>query len=226
MKVNEKPCGTIPKVRVVYTPALCNHCEKPVCAEVCTREAIRKREDGFVIIDPERCVGCDACRKSCPYGVIYKNDEMNICQKCTGCAHLIDNGYQEPRCTEVCPTGALTFGEADALQDLIKGASVLAPETGLGPRVYYRNAPGQFIAGTLYDPEDEEVIEYARVMAVSGGKIINALSDDFGDFWLNDLAVGSYDVTITAKGYEPRYFYSVRTDECVNLGEIPMTKTA
>jgi len=222
VQVNEKPCGKQPKVRVVYTPLFCNHCEKPGCREVCGQDAVYKREDGFVIIDPEKCDGCGKCAEACPYEKIYKNDDLGICQKCTGCAHLLDNGYAEPRCVEVCPTGAIVFGEEDELQPLIKGASVLKPETGFGPRVYYRNVPGQFIAGTVYDPESEEVIEYAKVMAVSGGKIIHTVTDDFGDFWFNDLAVGSYDITITSKGYEPKYFYGVRTDECVSLGDIPL----
>jgi Fe-S-cluster-containing dehydrogenase component len=224
LKVNEKPCGTIPKVRVVYTPALCNHCERPSCALACDHEAINQRDDGFVLIDPEKCVGCGKCADACSYGVIFKNDESGVYQKCTGCAHLIDNGYKEPRCTEVCPTGAFVFGEEEELADLIKGAQTLHPETGNRPRVYYRNAPGQFIAGTIFDPEADEIIEYARVTAVSGGKIINTLTDDFGDFWLNDLAVGAYDITVTKEGYEPKYFYAVRTDDCVNLGDIALTK--
>jgi len=222
MQVDEKANGTIPKVRVTYTPKLCNHCEKPACLAACGHEAIIKRDDGLVIIDPGKCEGCGECLTACPYGKIYKNKEFDICQKCTGCAHLLDNDYTEPRCTEVCPTGAFLFGEEEGLSDLIKGASVLMPETGTGPKVYYRNVPGQFIAGTLFDPAADEIVEYARVMAVSGGKIINVLSDDFGDFWLNDLAVGSWDITITREGYEPKYFHNIRTDECVNLGDIAL----
>ena len=224
IKVNEKPCGSIPKVRVVYTPTMCNHCEKPACKEACPSGAAYAREDGLVILDADKCVGCGDCAKACPYGAIYNNDSLGVCQKCTGCAHLLDSGYAEPRCVESCATGALVFGEEEDLKDLINGAVVMRPETGLRPRVYYRNVPGQFIAGTVYDPDAKEIIEYAKVMAVTGGKIINATTDDFGDFWFNDLAVGSYDITITAPGYEPKYFYAVRTDECVNLGDIPLMK--
>jgi Fe-S-cluster-containing dehydrogenase component len=224
IKVNEKPMGSIPKVRVAYTPVLCNHCEKPACLAVCDAGAIYRRDDGFVIVDPEKCVGCGNCVTACPYDAIFANEALGISQKCTGCAHLLDNGYEEPRCTEVCPTGALVFGEEEKLADLIKGAQTLQPETGLRPRVYYRNLPGAFIAGTVFDPDADEIVEYARVMAVTGGKIINTLTDDFGDFWLNDLAVGSFDITITAAGYEPQYFYGVRTDESVNLGEIALKR--
>lgn len=224
MNVKEKQMGTTPKVRVAYTPSMCNHCERPGCMSACDKGAISKREDGFVIIDPTKCVGCGKCIKACPYDAIFKNDDLKICQKCTGCTHLLDNGYSEPRCTEVCPTGAFVFGDEEELADLIKGAEVLKPETGMGPHVYYRNRPGQFIAGTLFDPEADEVIEHARIMAVTGGKIISTISDDFGDFWLNDLAIGSYDVTITAEGYEPVYYYAIRTDNCINLGDIALER--
>jgi Fe-S-cluster-containing dehydrogenase component len=224
IRVNEKACGTIPKVRVAYTPTLCNHCRRPSCVTACGNDAISKRGDGLVLIDPEKCVGCGQCAKACAYGAIFKNEALGICQKCTGCAHLLDNGYAEPRCTEVCPTGAFVFGDEEELADRIKGATVLHPETGNGPGVYYRNVPGQFIAGTIFDPKADEIIEYAHIMAVSGGKIIHVLTDDFGDFWLNDLAVGSYDVTISKDGFEPKYFYGIRTDECVNLGDIALEK--
>jgi Fe-S-cluster-containing dehydrogenase component len=222
MQVKEKPCGTMPKVKVVYTPVLCNHCRRPACLVACGEGAVRKRADGLVLIDPAHCSGCGSCADACPYDAVFKNDALNICQKCTGCAHLLDNGYAEPRCVEACPTGALRFGEEDELKDSIPGSTTLKPETGLLPRVYYRNVPGQFIAGTVYDPAVNEIIENARVMAVTGGKVINAQTDDFGDFWLKDLAIGSYDITISAPGYAPKYFHGVRTDECINLGDIPL----
>lgn len=222
MKVNEKACGSIPKVRVVYTPVLCNHCDNPACAAAAKDGAVCKREDGLVIIDPEKAAGQKAIAEACPYGAVYWNEELNIPQKCTGCAHLLDNGYKQPRCVEACPHDAIVFGEEEELAELIRGAQVQKPETGLHPRVYYRNVPGQFIAGTLYDPVKKDIIEGAKCMAVTGGKIINVVSDDFGDFWFNDLAIGTYDITITARGYEPKYFYGIRTDECVNLGDIPM----
>ena len=225
MKVDEKTKGTIPKVKVTYTPLLCNHCRKPSCLAVCGNNAIYKRDDGFVIIDPEKCNGCGKCRDACPYKKIYLNEDLKKCQKCTGCAHLIDNGYKEPRCTEVCPTGALTFGEEEDLEDLLIGAEVLLPVEGTRPCVYYRNIPQQFIAGTIFDPIADEIIEYAQVTAVSGGKIIKIFTDDFGDFWLNDLAKGCWDITISKKGYESEYFYNIRTDECINLGDIPLKQT-
>lgn len=214
--------GTIPKVKVTYTLQMCNHCRNPKCLQACRQEAIIKREDGFVIIDPVKCTGCRQCQEACPYDAIFFNEKENICQKCTGCAHLLDNGYKVPRCVENCPLDAITFGEEEDLSELLKGAVVRQAETGCLPRVYYRNVPGKFIAGTVYDPEEEEVLIGTKCIAVSGGKIVETVTDEFGDFWFKDLAVGNWDITITAKEHEEYHNFGIRTDESVNLGDIPM----
>ena len=91
-KLADHVCGTIPKVKVHYIAEMCNHCDNPACKAACANGAIYKREDGFVIIDPEKCVGCGACQAACPYDAIYFNEELKIAQKCTGCAPLLDTG--------------------------------------------------------------------------------------------------------------------------------------
>lgn len=224
LRVAEHVEGTIPKVRIHYVPRLCNHCEKAACIAACPHESIQRRADGLVLISPERCTGCGACRDACPYGVIYMNAELHIAQKCTGCAHLLDHGAKLPRCVEACPTEAILFGEEAELADEIAGAEVLQPETGLHPRVYYRNRPGKFIAGTLYDPVEKEVVIGARCMLTSGGKTWEAVSDSYGDFWFRDLPVGVFDLVIQAKGYAFRRFDRLRSRDCVNLGDIPMNR--
>ncbi|MDR1068086.1 MAG: carboxypeptidase regulatory-like domain-containing protein [Clostridiales Family XIII bacterium] len=221
-KLKDETVGTVPKVRVRYTPTLCNHCERPACQAACDAGAIYAREDGLIIIDPETCNGCGKCAESCLYGSIYLNGELGIAQKCTGCAHLLDNGYALPRCVEICPTGCLQFGEESALADEIAGARRLQADEGLKPRVWYRNLPGQFIAGTVYDPASEEVIIGARCRAVSGGKLLEVFTDNYGDFWFNDLPVGKWEVFIEPKGYKQKAFYDLNTRECINLGDIAM----
>ena len=122
-KVQENVGGTIPKVKIHYISQLCNHCEKASCMDACKRDAIYRRDDGLVLISPEKCDGCGDCVKGCPYEAIYFNDELKIAQKCTGCAHLLDNGYKLPRCVEACPTDALSmgFGEKRKGQALVPG---------------------------------------------------------------------------------------------------------
>ena len=224
IRVEEHVQGTIPKVRIHYLPRLCSHCERAACMEACPEGAITRREDGLVLISPEKCTGCGACRKACPYGVIYMNAQEKIAQKCTGCAHLLDHGAKLPRCVESCPTEAILFGEEAELVDEIEGATVWKPETGLGPKVYYRNVPGTFIGGTLYDPEKKLVIEGARCRLSNGGKNWEAVTDSFGDFWFNDLPVGIYELLIQAEGYEYQRIEGIRNKNSVNLGDIPLSK--
>jgi Fe-S-cluster-containing dehydrogenase component len=224
VKLRETVRGSVPKVKSHYIPEYCNHCGKPACLAACSVGAIEKRPDGLVLIDPETCTGCDACVDACPYGAIYKNETLGICQKCTGCAHLLDAGEKLPRCVEACPTDALCFGEEADLQDFLVGATVRQPETGLAPKVYYRNIPGEFIAGTLFDPEEMEVVIGARVRATNGGKTWEAVTDDFGDFWIKDLAPGKYDVVVEAKGFAYKTFKEVDATESCNLGDIALVR--
>ena len=226
VKVKEYVKGSVPKVAIHYVPQMCNHCEKCALLAIAKDGDVYRREDGLIIIDAEKARGRKDLAEACPYGAVYWNAELNLAQKCTGCAHLLDNGYKLPRCVEMCGTGALQFGDEDdpEMQDLIEGATVLQPETGLHPRVYYRNIPGKFIAGTVYDPEAKEVIIGARVRAINGGKLYMTNTDEYGDFWFKDLAVGVFDVYVEAKGYKTQVFKGLRTRECVNLGDIALEK--
>lgn len=228
LKLHDEPEGTIPKVRIHYVAHLCNHCREAACMNACGAGAMYRRDDGLVIIDPDRCTGCRTCQDACPYDAIYFNETESLCQKCTGCAHLLDNveDVKEPRCCEACPTGALSFGDEDdaEVKDFICGASVLKPETAAFPRVYYRNIPGKFIGGTVYDPAVKEVIIGAKARATIYGKTYHTVTDDYGDFWFNDLPVGPFKVIIEADGYEFKVFGEVRTNESVNLGDIPLTR--
>ena len=221
LKVEEHVQGTKPKIRIHYIPVLCNHCEHPACMEAARDGAVYKREDGLVIIDPKKAVGQRQIMDACPYGAIFWNDVSNIPQKCTGCAHLLAIG-KNPRCVDVCHTGAIRFGEESEFQDFIRGASVRLPEKGQGPRVYYRNIPGQFIGGTVYDPVKEEVIRDACCHLSMGAKVWDTRTDMFGDFWFRDLPRGLYDLVIEAPGYQRKVFEKLDTTESINLDDIPL----
>lgn len=118
-----------------YMHTLCQHCDESPCIRACPNGAIYKRDDGMVIIDPNACCGSKACIDACPYAAIYFNYDLNISQKCTMCAHRLSRGLEKPRCVEVCPTGALTFGEEWQLKELVARSEMLNPE--YRPRVHY-----------------------------------------------------------------------------------------
>jgi Fe-S-cluster-containing dehydrogenase component len=185
MKVTDIVQGTVPKVRVRYMHDICQQCDEAPCIPACKSKAIYKRDDGIVIIDPNKCAGTRSCVDACPYDVIYFNTDLNIAQKCTQCAHLLDQGWKEPRCVDACPTGALTYGEEEDLKDLIAGAEILKPEAGARPRVYYKGLPNKyFVAGAVFDPEEDECLESCTVTARGAdGKKSTTQTDDFGDFW-------------------------------------------
>lgn len=223
IKVDEHVQGTKPKIKIHYIPVLCNHCENPSCMKAAENGAVYKREDGLVIIDPKKAVGQKNIMEACPYGAIFWNDVSNIPQKCTGCAHLLAIG-KKPRCVDVCHTGALMFGEESEFADFISNATCRTPETGNGPRVYYRNIPGAFIGGTVYDPVEEVVIRGAKCTLSSGTQVLYTCTDAFGDFWFRDLPVGIYDLKIEAKGFRDKTFSGLNTTESLNLDDIPMER--
>lgn len=220
MRLDEKEHGSIPKIRVEYTPVPCMHCDNAPCMAAYP-DAFYRREDGMVILDPQKAKGNAAIAESCPYGAIYVNQKLNTPQKCTGCAHLLDEGKQ-PHCVEMCATGGLRFGEEEEFLAEIARAEVLLPETGTKPRVYYLGLPHLFIAGEVWDPREDEIIEGAVVTLVlpDGSKRIE-LTDDFGNFWFNKVKPGQYTLNIEARGFKA-VTKDVELVESLNLGDFPL----
>jgi len=228
MHVHEVERGTVPKVKVAYVPKPCMQCEKPRCEEAGRNGAVYKRKDGIVMIDPEKSKGQRQIVESCPYGCIFWNQALDIPQKCTSCAHLLDQGYKEPRCVEACCTGALMFGEYDQLKKVIKErkAEVLNPEFGLKPRVYYIGLPKKFIAGTVLCQKICEPLEDAQITLsnLSTLESITTRADNYGDFEYEGLETGTtFSVLIEKKGYQDKRIEPVRTEKDVYLGEIFLT---
>jgi NAD-dependent dihydropyrimidine dehydrogenase PreA subunit len=186
---------------------------------------MHKRDDGLVIVDTQKCTGCENCVEMCPYECIFYNRDIRQAQKCTGCAHLLDTkGWTETRCVDNCPTEAIAFGEEEDLKELIARAEVLHPEYGTRPRVYYIGLPKRFIAGTVYDPVIEEIVEDAvcTLTALADGGQATVKTDDFGDFWFEDLAVGEYSLVIETDDGRTKTWDRISTDDDVNLGDIPL----
>ncbi len=98
----------------------CNHCERAVCAEACPAQAIRQREDGIVLIDAERCIGCKYCSWACPYGAPQYDWRSRSMTKCTFCVEDVEAGLA-PACVAACPLRVLEFGEKVELE---KGLAV------------------------------------------------------------------------------------------------------
>ena len=221
-KVTEYTRGTIPQVRCSFVPEMCMHCADAPCIEACPSQAISQRVDGLVLIDPAICSGERQCMQACPYGAIYFNEALNIAQKCTGCAHLLDRGWpiQEPRCVDACILGAMQFGEEADFKDEIARAEVLHPEYGLQPRVYYLNLPKRFIAGTVYDPVIKEVV-IGATCTLSGDGSATTTTNDWGDFWFDGLEAGTFSLKIEAAG-KTKIIAGINTAKDVSLGDIPL----
>ena len=228
MKVTDIVQGTVPKVRVRYMHDICQHCDEAPCIPACQSGAIYKRDDGIIIIDPTRCTGARQCIDACPYDVIYFNSDLNIAQKCTFCAHLLDNGWKEPRCVDACPTDALRFGEEKDLKEYIDQAEILKPEAKAKPRVYYIGLPNKyFVAGAVYDPEEDECLEGATVTLTGArSKKATVKTDNFGDFWFERLEPGTYSLVIEKSGYLPRKVEAIDASKDVNVGDLELYKKA
>ncbi len=132
--------GTFPHVGVVYMHMICQHCEDPPCVHVCPTGASYKTEEGVVLVEHEKCIGCEYCVQACPYGARFWDPYLRAVDKCTFCIHRVKEGL-EPACVATCPTGARVFGDLDdpnsEVSRLVAKGAVRLREEGTGPHVYY-----------------------------------------------------------------------------------------
>jgi molybdopterin-containing oxidoreductase family iron-sulfur binding subunit len=149
------------KVKKSQVLLLCNHCNNPACVSVCPTKATWKREDGIVMMDWHRCIGCRYCMAACPYGSRSFNwdnprkhldhDKITdafparmkgVVEKCTFCDERIARG-KEPACVEACTSRALVFGDLNDRKSEIrhildnKFSIKRKAELGTEPEVYY-----------------------------------------------------------------------------------------
>ena len=104
--------GAYPKVKCFSVSVSCMHCIEPACMEACPEDAISKRkEDGIVLVDGEKCVGCRACFEACPFNVPQFGRDAKM-QKCNMCMDQRATG-EDPPCVGTCPTGALALIKMD-----------------------------------------------------------------------------------------------------------------
>ena len=216
---------------VAYLPVTCNQCAEPSCLAAAENGAVHVREDGIVMIDPDRARGQRQLVDACPYGHIWYNEAEDLPQKWSFDAHLLDGGWSRPRPGQVCATGALEFlkisDEAMAARAEQEGLEVLHPEYGTRPRIWYRNLyrfRDAFIAGSVSEPGEQgrECSVAAEVTLLKGGAVVRkGVTNGFGDFKFDGLSCnsGAYRVEIRRQGF-PQREVQVELGASTNLGEI------
>ncbi len=135
-------------LRTFFVPKLCNQCDHPPCVQVCPVGATFKTEDGVILIDDKRCIGCRYCVQACPYGARYMHPQKETADKCTFCYHRLRKDML-PACVEVCPTQARIFGDLNSnASPLVRfrrmnKLHVLKPGLNTEPKVMYSNLDGE-----------------------------------------------------------------------------------
>ena len=118
---NEPGQDEVPSHDFYFLPIQCQHCENPECVKVCPTGASHKLPDGTVQIDKDKCIGCQFCAMSCPYGVRYLNEAEGVVEKCTLCEQKIAQG-ELPQCVTQCGGMARWFGDMEGDIRDFKGA--------------------------------------------------------------------------------------------------------
>ncbi|WP_242336444.1 MULTISPECIES: 4Fe-4S dicluster domain-containing protein [Anaeromyxobacter] len=125
-----------------FVPKMCNHCKETPCVQVCPVGASYRTQDGLVLVDAERCIGCGYCVQACPYGSRFLSPTTHTAEKCTWCYHRVTKGLK-PACVEVCPTATRQFGDMRREDDPVRLAiahgrvSVLQPHLLTEPQCFY-----------------------------------------------------------------------------------------
>ncbi len=164
----EKFSGAFPDQEAEYVdealtskPVLvfCNHCDNPPCVRVCPTQATWRRDDGIVMMDWHRCIGCRYCVAGCPYGSRsfnwvdprpflksptpdFPTRTKGVVEKCTFCDERVAKG-QQPACVEACKEKALVFGDLNdpdsAVRQTLRARFALRRKAGLGtrPAIHY-----------------------------------------------------------------------------------------
>lgn len=213
IKIERKVRGEAPMVDAAYLPTTCNQCADAPCVKGSINGAVYQRDDGIVIIDPVKSKGQKGIVGSCPYGAITWNEDLSIPQKWIFDAHLLDQGWKEPRCVQACPTRAmqsLKISDAEMAEKAIaEGLVVVGGEHQTKPRVYYKNLyrfNQAFIGGSISALVSgrDECIPGATVELIKDGKAIAVTeTDSFGDFKFDRLNVNSglYKIEISHPQY-------------------------
>ena len=141
--------GTFPNTDTLHFPKSCMHCAEPPCVPVCPTGASYKREeDGIVLVDYDKCIGCKYCSWACPYGAREFDEQSKVMKKCTLCVDRIydlslPEAERQPACVISCPTSARLFGDVEDPDSEVsvkireEGGDPLMAEWGAQPSNHY-----------------------------------------------------------------------------------------
>jgi Fe-S-cluster-containing dehydrogenase component len=232
MNLVKKERGDYRCSKVAYQPILCQHCKDAPCEKAAENGAVYRTDKGAVIIDPKKAVGQKQIADACPYGVVYWNEEKKLAQKCTMCAHRLEEG-KTPRCVQICPSGCMTFGDFDdpnsEVSKLLKeqSAQVFHPEFKTNPNIYYLNLQKMeslMVAGTaVRGDKNEAAVKAVAYLKGPDGKEQKAEVNFFGDFEFDGLKAGKYTLRVEEAGYAAKSLDVDLTDS-KSLGDIVLAK--
>lgn len=209
MNIERRERGVYSRNDVAYLPSPCMHCRVAHC-EKAAPDIITRRPDGIVMIDMEKAKGRKDVVESCPFGAIFWNEELNVPQKCTMCAHLLDSKDWKPgvpRCVHSCPTGTMQFHEMepDAFDAYCKKEGLeghRSDELKNRPQVVFKNLhryTKNFISAGVLVKGD--CFENATVtLKTKAGVVATQKTNFFGEFKFDALDNGEYTVEVDAAG--------------------------
>jgi len=130
-----------------FIPVLCNQCNNPACVRACpTKATYKNQQNGIVMVDKDKCIGCKTCMSACPCNDRYYNEETKAVDKCNFCYDTrLSQGETLTACAAACPAHVRIFGDLSdprsevykRVHDIEKAVWVLRPETGTKPNVFY-----------------------------------------------------------------------------------------
>ena len=233
IEIHSKERGSGPLMDVAYLPVMCQHCDDAPCMKAAKNGAVTKRPDGIVHIDPVKAKGQKAIAEACPYGAVKWNEELQLPQHWFFDAHLLDRGWKEPRCAQVCATGALKAVQAtDEEMAAIKsreGLRELQPESATKPRVHYKNLDRythEFVGGTIIKTVNgvTDCVANAKIKLEASGSVVGeAVTDAYGEFKIEGLKPdsGRYRVVVEVAGRETKRI-DLELRKSVYLGRIDL----
>lgn len=140
------PTGVYPDLELYFMPVMCQQCGNPACVNVCPVGACYKNAaDGVIEVDAARCIGCQGCKRACPYDALMLNKEIRVMDKCTLCAGRRQAGAK-PACVQNCSGRALLLGDInDPESEVSKAVRAAGPEHVFALQDFGNEPAGRFI---------------------------------------------------------------------------------